>query len=52
MIALLVGLGASAWIYSKMMRKTGGITQSALIVAAIGGVFVFLVLLIAVNMFL
>lgn len=51
MIALLVGLGSSAWIYGKMM-KNNGLTQNALIVAGVGGIFVFVIVLIVANMFL
>ncbi len=50
LIAFLVAVSASAWIYSKMMRSTGGITQNAIIVAAIGGVFIFVIVLVVANM--
>ena len=49
MVALLVGLGVAGWIYGKMMRRTGGITQNALIVAGTGGLFAFLIVLIIAN---
>lgn len=36
-IGLLLGAGFAAWVYSKMMRSTGGNTQNALIVAGVAG---------------
>lgn len=35
--ALMLSVGAGTWIYTKMIRSTGGNTQSALTVAAISG---------------
>jgi hypothetical protein len=35
--ALMLSAGAGTWIYTKMIRSTGGNTQSALTVAAISG---------------
>ncbi len=37
-IGLLLGAGCAAWVYSKMMRSTGGNTQNSLIVAAFAGI--------------
>lgn len=42
-IALLLALGSSAWIYSKLMRSTGNNTRSAVAAAAISGVLIFFV---------
>jgi len=42
-IALLLAVGASAWIYSKLMRSTGNNTRSAVTAAAISGVLIFFV---------
>ncbi len=42
-IALLVALGAGAWIYSKMMHSTGGIAKTALIVAGTAAFFLFII---------
>jgi hypothetical protein len=48
LIAFLVAISASVWIFSKLMRSTGGNTQNAVTAAAISGVIIFvLVLLIA-----
>ncbi len=40
-IGLLAGAGVGAWIYSQGMRRTGGNTKSALIVAGVVGAIVF-----------
>ena len=48
-IAFLVSVGAAGWVYSKMIRRTGGNTQSALIVAAISGVMLFIFVLFALS---
>lgn len=42
-IALVIGLAFGGWVYSKVQRTTGGNTQSSLTVAAIAGVFGFIV---------
>lgn len=49
-IALLASLGAGTWIYTKMMRSTGGITQNALIVAGTSAFIIFLFLVITIKM--
>lgn len=43
-IGLLFAVGAGAWVYAKTARTTGGNTQSALIVAGVAAVFVFLII--------
>lgn len=48
-IALLLALGSSAWIYSKLMRTTGNNTRSAITVAVVSGLFIFFVGWIAVG---
>lgn len=42
-IALLLSLGASAWIYNKVYRSTGGNTKSSLVVAGSAALLLFLV---------
>ncbi len=42
-VALLLALGASAWIYSKLMRTTGNNTRSALTAAVICGLLIFFI---------
>jgi len=43
-IGLLVGAGFGAWIYSKVIRSTGGNAKNAIVVAAIAGVFAVVVI--------
>lgn len=45
-IAFLVAIGAATWIYTKLMRYTGGNTKSAVIAAAVSGVLIFALVLI------
>lgn len=42
LIAFLVSVGATAWIYNKFMRSTGGNTKNALISAGIAGGAIFI----------
>jgi hypothetical protein len=43
LIAFLVAVGATAWIYNKFMRTTGGLTQRSFLAAGISGIVIFLV---------
>ena len=52
MIALLFSAGAAAWLYSRLMRSTGGRTRDALLAAGIVGAVVFVFLLLLLNTFL
>lgn len=45
MVALFLGIGLSAFVYSKITRRTGGIAKSDITVSAIVGVLGFLVML-------
>lgn len=49
-IALLVGIGFSAWVYSKVYRSTGGNNKSSIIVAGSSGFILFLFVLIVLNL--
>jgi len=49
-IAFLLGTGAAAWVYSKVMRSSGNNTQSALTVAVIAGVAAFVLMLLILKM--
>ncbi len=42
LVALLVGVGVGTWVYTKILRSTGGNTKSTLIVAGVTGVGVFI----------
>lgn len=41
LVGLFAGIGAAGWVYAKMSRRTGGNTQTALIVAGVAGIFAF-----------
>ncbi len=41
---LLFGVGLSAWVYSKMMRQTGGNTKNSVIIAILAGLAGFLLI--------
>ncbi len=45
MIALLAGLGAGGWVYSKFHHRTGGNVRNALVAGALAGVFAFIVII-------
>lgn len=49
-IALLLGAGAAAWVYGKVMRSSGNNTQNALTVAVVAGVAAFTLMLIVLNL--
>lgn len=50
LIAFFFAAGAGTWIYSKMYSRTGGNTQSSLIVAGLSGalLFVFMLVVLAI----
>lgn len=48
-IALLFAIGASTWIYTKIMRITGNNTKSSLITASLSGVLLFFIVLAVVS---
>jgi hypothetical protein len=41
LIAFLIAVSATAWIYSKFMRNTGNLTQRAVMAAGISGLVIF-----------
>lgn len=41
-IALLVAIGVGGWVYAKIQRRTGGITQTSLMMAVAAGFIAFL----------
>lgn len=49
-IALLFGMGAAAWIYSRIYNRTGGNAQSSLITAIICGAAISLVLFLLLSL--
>lgn len=42
-IALFFAIGIAAWVYSKVTRRTGGLTKSDMTVTIIVGVLVFFI---------
>lgn len=51
-IALMLAVGGGAWVYSKMSRQTGGQAKPALIVAGTAAFFLFVIVLLALNILL
>ena len=49
-IAFMLAIGVSAWIYAKLMRTTGGNTKNAVTGAAISGVLLFILALIVLSL--
>jgi hypothetical protein len=50
-IALLLGLGGGAWIYSKIYNRTGGNTSASVTTAAICGVAATIIVFILLKLF-
>lgn len=42
-MAIILAIGVSGWVYSKITRRTGGVAQSDILVTAVVGVIVFFV---------
>jgi Na+/glutamate symporter len=42
-VALFLAIGIAGWAYSKITRRTGGLTQSDIIVTAVVGIVVFFI---------
>jgi len=42
-VALFLAIGVAGWTYSKITRRTGGITQSDIIVTGVVGVITFFI---------
>lgn len=49
LIGLFVAAGAGAWAYSKIQRRTGGNTQTSLMMAGIAAVLAFLFIVIVFS---
>lgn len=48
-VGLMLGAGAAAWVYSKVMRSTGGNIQNSLVVAGIAGVAAMILIMALLN---
>lgn len=44
-IGLLVAVSLATWLYTKLMRRSGGNIRSSLIVAGLAGIVVFIIVL-------
>ncbi len=51
LISFLAAVGISGWIYSQMRRRTN-ITQTALLIAGVSGLGLFIVFLVLFSVFL
>lgn len=49
MVSFFAGAGVAAWVYSKIMRSSGGNAQSSLIVAGSAGLAAFVVMSIIMS---
>lgn len=49
-IAFVIASGAAGFIYNKLMRSTGSNTKNSLTAAGVSGLFIFVVLLVILNM--
>jgi hypothetical protein len=50
LIALLIAISASVWVYAKFMRSTGNNSKNAGVAAGITGLLVFVLILIITNL--
>lgn len=50
-IGFLLGIGLAAWVYSKLMRSTGGNTKNSLIVAGAAGLGAMVLLVTLLGLF-
>lgn len=46
LIGLIVAIGAGGWAYSQIQRRTGGNTQTSLMMAGVAAVIAFLFIVI------
>jgi hypothetical protein len=44
LVALFCGIGVAAFVYSKITRRTGGLTKNDVTIAGMAGSFAFLVM--------
>lgn len=51
LIALFFALGIGGWTYSKVTRRTGGVTQYDILITAIVAVMVFIIAWTMIDMF-
>lgn len=49
LIAFLLSLGAGTWVYSKLMRRSGGLTKDSIIASVVVGIVIFIIVLYALS---
>ena len=49
MVSFFAGAGVAAWVYSKVMRSSGGNNQSSLIVAGFTGAIAFVAMMLIMR---
>ena len=49
-LALLIAIGATTWIYTKFMRTSGSQTQRSVMAAGISGIVIFFMIYIVLAM--
>jgi len=50
LIAFMVAVGVSVWVYGKIMRSTGSNTKNSLIVAGSAAVIIFIILIMLLKL--
>lgn len=51
LIAFLLAIGVAGFVYSKITRRTGGLTKNDLTIAGMAGVFAFVIVWSVLSIF-
>ena len=51
LIAFMLAVGVAGFVYSKITRRTGGLTKNDLTIAGMAGVFAFVMVLSVLSIF-
>jgi type IV secretory pathway TrbD component len=49
LIAFILGISVATWVYNKMYSRTGGNSQSAIVVAIVAGIAAAVVMLMVLS---
>lgn len=49
LIGLFVAIGAGGWVYAKIQRRTGGNSQTSLLMATVAGIIAFIFIFIVFS---
>lgn len=52
LIGFLFGIGVGGWVYSKVIRSTGGNTKNSLVAAGVAALFAMLILTTLLSAFI